>query len=108
MKFIKTIETLLERAERKGTARINGRMHHSGGYLGDLEEKYCVTVSGDIVTLSHWGTKTLEADRVKGEILYWYGESVSDRDSMNTLLHLLDIDGSFRYFPSKDEFIFED
>jgi len=112
MKFIKTIETLLERAERKGFARVNGRITEYYGFgntwQSELQEKYSVTVEGNIVTLTHWGTETLKADREAREVLSWYGESNSDRDSMNTLLYLLGIDGGFRYFPSKDEFIFED
>lgn len=45
MKFIKTIETLLEKAQEKGTAQINGRMSHWGGAKGELEQKYKIHIT---------------------------------------------------------------
>lgn len=99
--MIKTIVKLYERACDKGFARINGRYE---GY-GTLEEKYSVEVDGQRVTLKHWGTTTLIIDGSNVE--HWYGQSKSDADSMNTLLRLLDIDGKFRFFPSRYEFVFE-
>lgn len=84
MKRIKTIETLAERAIRTGYARTMRR-----GW-----EVYSLSYEDDILTMKHYGTTTIEYD-VKGcELLYHYGESVSDRDSMNTLLSYL---GEHRY-----------
>lgn len=99
--MIKTIVKLYERACDKVFAKINGRRM---GY-GTLEEKYSVEVDGQRVTLKHWGTTTLIING--SNIEYWYGQSKSDVDSMNTMLRLLDIDGKFRFFPSRHEFVFE-
>lgn len=107
MKFIKTIENLLERAEQKGQAILNGRMTYGWGAKGELEEKYAIEIEDNKLIMRHWGTQTIEIDLSTKEIISYYGESVSDRDSLNTLLYLLDIEGKFRYLPSKDLFIYE-
>lgn len=108
MKFIKTIEVLLEKAKEKGTAQINGRMSHWGGAKGDLEEKYKIHITRkNILFMYHWGTLTATINLNTLEIENYYGESVSDRDSLNTLIYLLGINGKFRYFPSTDKFIYE-
>lgn len=107
MKFIKTIENLLQKAEEKGTAQINGRMSLWGGAKGDLEEKYAIEIEGHKLIMRHWGTQTIEIDLSTNKIISYYGESVSDRDSLNTLIYLLGVPGKFRYFPSTDKFIYE-
>src|SRR5699024_3363334 len=126
MKHIKTIENLylkaLERYEKSerlyeheggkfGEAILNGRMSHYYGHKGELEEKYSVTIidveGNPRLYLRHWGTITLAIKLDTKEILKFYGESVSDRNSMNTILNLLDIPQGFRYFPSRDEFVYE-
>lgn len=43
--------------------------------------------NGNEFKLFHYGTLTLHY--VNGEIVYYYGESTSDRDSLNTLLDCL-------------------
>lgn len=45
---------------------------------------------GSLIRLIHYGTTTLIYDQHEREILEYYGESVSDRDSLNTLLACLD------------------
>ena len=118
MKFIKTIEELYNRANKRylktgeGFARINGRMSHGWGHVGDLQEKYSVRIinaDGEkIVTLSHWGTCTAVINESKKFVSHLYGESNSDRDSINTLLHILGInEGRCRYFPSTGDFVYE-
>lgn len=106
MKFIKTIENLLEKAENKGEAKINGR-YNDGYGLGELEEKYAIEIDGNKLVMRHWGTETIEIDLTRSEIVSYYGESNSDRDSLNTLVYCLGIAPNFRYFPSKDLFIYE-
>ena len=126
MKHIKTIENLYDKAleryeqsERKyeheggkiGEANLNGRMSYGWGEFSDLREKYNVTIM-DVegkprLYLRHWGTTTLTIKLDTKEILQFYGESVSDRDSMNTILNLLNMQGSFRYFPSRHDFVYE-
>ena len=107
MKFIKTIEGLLNKAEQKGEAKINGR-YNDGYGLGELEEKYAIEIEGNKLVMRHWGTQTIEIDLSVNEIVSYYGESNSDRDSLNTLVYCLGIAPNFRYLPSKDLFIYED
>lgn len=107
MKFIKTIETLLQKAENKGQAILNGRMALGWGHFSDLQEKYAIEIDGNKLVMRHWGTQTIEIDLSVNEIVSYYGESNSDRDSLNTLVYLLGIAPNFRYLPSKDLFIYE-
>ena len=110
--MIKTVINLIEKAQSRidengtGRAQLNGRMREFG-YTGPLEEKYAVSFNESKFHLYHWGTKTLTIDLSAGRLDEFYGESVSDRDSMNTVLEYFGLDGVFRYFPSKCEFIFE-
>lgn len=101
---MKTLEKLIERAGRKGEAVLNGRMSYDYGQVGNLREKYAVKIDGNIVRLRHWGTETLVIDTAKRKVVEFYGESNSDRDSMNFMLSEFNIDGRFRYRPSVDEF----
>lgn len=107
MKHIKTIETLLKKAQEKGHAKVNGRMALGWGIVGELREKYAIEIDDNILTMRHWGTETIKVDLSKNEIIDFYGESNSDRDSLNTLVYLLGIEPNFRYLPSKDLFIYE-
>lgn len=103
----KQLETLIERAERKGEAVLNGRMtYYYGGVrgVGELEEKYAIKIDGDTLQLRHWGTETLVINTVNKEVLEWYGEGASDRASMNYVLDRFGIGGRFRYRPSVGEF----
>lgn len=108
MKFIKTIETLLNKAENKGQAILNGRYRDWNGYVGEIEEKYAIEIDGNKLIMRHWGTQTIEINLRTKEIVSYYGESNSDRDSLNTLVYCLGIAPNFRYLPSKDLFIYED
>lgn len=107
MKFIKTIENLLEKAENKGEAILNGRMSMGWGMSGGLEEKYAIEIDGNKLVMRHWGTQTIEINLSTEEIVSYYGESNSDRDSLNTLVYCLGIAPNFRYLPSKNLFIYE-
>lgn len=106
MKFIKTIDNLLAKAQEKGFARINGR-YNDGYGLGHLEEKYSIEIEGDSLTMKHWGTVTAQINLHDNTLEYYYGQSNSDRDSLNTLVYCLGIAPNFRYLPSKDLFIYE-
>lgn len=107
MKFIKTIEGLLNKAEQKGQAILNGR-YFDGYSKGELEEKYAIEIEDNKLIMRHWSTQTIEVDLSTKEIISYYGESVSDRDSLNTLVYCLGMEPNFRYLPSKDLFIYED
>lgn len=100
MKFIKTVEKLIERAERKGVATLNKKV--SDGYytysMGPTEV-YRVEKDGTIFTLYHYGTETCQVDTATKEILHIYGESVSDADSTFTFLHYFGIVLTFGYKP---------
>lgn len=107
---MKIIENLLQKAEQKGFASVNGRIiERDFGcvYKGDLEERYSIKMIDNTLTFKRWGTVTLVADLSTNTIKEWYGESVSDRDSLNSLINLLGIDGKFHYYPSKELFTME-
>jgi len=107
---MKTLDNLYSKALKQGFARVNGRIvEYDFGqvYKGDLQEKYSIKMNGDILTFKHWGTVTLVANIERCELIKWYGESVSDRDSLNYMLNKLNIDGRFHYYPSKLEFTYE-
>jgi len=108
MKRIKLIEQLYSKAKEQGHAKVNGRMRYYGGHVGELQEKYAITINNNILTMRHWGTQTIKIDLVNNNIIEYYGESISDRDSLNTLVNMLGIAPNFRYLPSKDLFIYED
>jgi len=84
MKRIKIIEQLASQAMERGHAVLR-----RGG-----REVYRIEVEQDILTMYHYGTPTIRYDMRARVLLHWYGESVSDRDSMNTLLNYL---GEHRY-----------
>ena len=126
MKYIQTIENLYHKANeryeksenkypiagsKEGFARINGRINYGWGHTSELQEKYSITIymveGKKRVMLSHWGTVTLVIDTESTEVLEFYGESNSDRDSMNTMLELLYVPGTFRYFPSTGDFVYQ-
>lgn len=77
MKTIKTVQKLVERAERKGEARVNR----------DGFEVYRVENNGKTASLYHYETLTCEVDLENNTILEIYGESVSDADSVGTFLN---------------------
>ncbi len=100
MKIIKTVEKLIERAERKGVATLNKKVN-DGYYTYSMvtTEVYRVEKEGTIFTLYHYGTKTCQIDAATKEILFVYGESISDADSIFTFLHYFDIVLTFGYKP---------
>lgn len=79
MAYVKTIEKLYDRACLIRRASLS----RSGN------EVYKITKMDGATTLLHYGTKTLEVEY--GEIRHLYGLSRSDVDSINTLLHNLNI-----------------
>ena len=108
MKRIKLIEQLYSKAQEQGHAKVNGRMRGMWGQVGELQEKYSITINNNILTMRHWGTQTIKIDLVKNEILEYYGESNSDRDSLNTLVDILGIAPNFRHLPSKYKFFYDE
>lgn len=105
----KTLENLLSKAQKNGKAVLNGRMSYGwGGTQGPIEEKYRIEVEGNSVKLYHWGTKTLDIDTRKNKVSYVYGESNSDRDSINFMLYRFGIQNHTHFYPSKNRFELHD
>ena len=99
----KTLSNLIERAERTGSANLNGRLNDYN-YIGSIEEKYHIELHDNILEFRHWGTETLKADLATNKVISFYGQSVSDRDSLNYVAKHFSLPYSFRWLPSKDEF----
>ena len=99
MRTIKTIVQLIERAERQtenfiiGEAVIKKRHDYNGNKFLEPKECYRVEVdsANNIYTLYHWKTKTAQVYKGKNitKVLYTYGQSRSDADSVNTFLNYL-------------------
>ena len=107
----KQLQKLVEKANIKGFAKINGRQREydfGHVYVGDLEEKYAIEIDGSIVRLRHWGTQTLEIDTVNKKVLDVYGISNSDRDSVNFILNKYNIPYHVHYYPSREAFELHD
>ena len=107
---MKTLEKLFIKAEKSGHANLNGRIiDRDFGYVykGDIESKYRVTLIDNVLTLEHWGTETLKINILTKEIIDFYGQGVSDKDSMNYTLSYFGLNGKVRYFPSKEKFTLE-
>lgn len=83
MGYVKLIENLFDRSNVVQKAN-----HFRSG-----REVYSIERRNGVITLLHYGTKTLEIEH--GKIRHIYGLSRSDVDSINTLLDNLNID-SFR------------
>lgn len=89
-KTIKTVETLIERAQAnyektgKGVAKVNRRQRDMWG-VGDLQEVYRVETDGQSISLYHYGTLTAKV--TNNHIEYIYGCSASDAGSVATFLN---------------------
>ena len=100
MTIIKTVEKLIERAERKGVATLNKTFRENCyNFYNGKQEVYRVEKDGAIFTLYHYETETCQVDTATKEILHVYGESVSDADSIFTFLHYFGIVLTFGYKP---------
>ena len=99
----KTIAKLIERAERTGSANLNGRKHDYN-YIGPIEEKYHIELHNNILEFRHWGSTTLLANIETKEVIQFYGIGISDQDSLNFIANHFNLPYIFRYLPSKDEF----
>lgn len=98
----KTVLTLIERAGRKGIAKVNA---YYVDWYGDKRktEKYRVTTEGGKWYLYHY--ETLTATVVNGVSTIVYGQSRSDVDSIETfLIGLTGKTPELHYYPSRDVF----
>lgn len=98
-KTIKTVRTLIERAERKGSAVIRKRDEYGGmGFYSEtpeMVEVYRVENDGKHVELYHYETLTAKVDIENKKIVSVYGESRSDADSVETFLHELGVENVY-------------
>ena len=99
----KILSNLIERAERTGSANLNGRKYDSN-YIGSLDEKYHIELHNNILEFRHWGSTTLLANIETKEVIQFYGIGVSDRDSLNFIANHFKLPYYFRYLPSRNEF----
>ena len=120
MALTKTLEQLIERAERKGTAvkrvRANNIIgnHNSGDTR--LVDQWRVMVhrahqdgvTYKNVVVDHYGTEIAHiiVNETQGttELYNYYGQSNADRDALNGLCTRYGIDRGFRYRPSIGSF----
>lgn len=103
----KTLENLLEKALKTGSANLNGRMR-AYGYISKLESKYKIHYNKDIDTilLYHWGTCILTIKNLYTEpiVTHFYGQSKSDRDALTYIFNRFETGYSASYRPSIGEF----
>lgn len=103
-KTIKLIENMYEKVmgDNERYRLKNGARYVSAKRDGVLVYEMLLTSDRSRLILQHYGTPTLSYHIPTGFIQEYYGESVSDRDSMNTLLDCLGYDSSyyFRFGPT--------
>ena len=110
-KTLKTVITLMKRAERKGVAIKRVREQDTWG-VGDLQEVYRVENNSKTVSLYHYETLTAKVNLENMQLIEIYGESRSDSDSVATFLSELGfknfdfgfkpVNGGFWLFTYKD------
>lgn len=122
MTLTKTLQQLLERAERKGTAvkrvregSIMGNSYGNSEWVKTTPmtnqwevNNYIINGDTSVVEVLHYDTLIAKLTKQPCEnwkMVYWYGQSNSDRDALNGLCSHFGINRSFRYLPSKDQFV---
>jgi hypothetical protein len=96
MKRVITVENLYQQAVKN--SRKTGVGYARTMRRGHAVYEVFVDRTHRIACLRHYGTITVLYDLNSREITSWYGEGVSDRDSMNTFLNCLQDDKYyFRY-----------
>ena len=100
----KIVKNIIEKALEKGYANKNGRMHLPY-YIAELESQYQARYNKDSGTLEfdHWGTMILKIDNVYSDkpiIEHIYGQSKSDRDSIETIFMYFGLPYRVSYRPS--------
>ncbi len=102
LKFIKIISSLLDSAELKAYRSEDKKASVSVSRRGEVVYEVIVDLDSNLYTLKHYGTVTIHYNKQTGELISWYGESVSDRDSMNTFMYCVNPGTPyyFRYGPN--------
>lgn len=104
----KTLEKLVNKALKTGSANLNGRKREYG-YIGELESKYKVTYNNETGALKvyHWGTLILKLGSLKASkpiVKSFYGQSKSDRDALQFLFDWFDTGYKAYFKPSNGTF----
>jgi hypothetical protein len=86
-KSVKIIENLLNKAFEKTDDFVSMSLKRQGNEVYRIEQEIYPDPKCLVTRLFHYGTLTLEYN--DNEIVYYYGYSNSDRDSLNTMLDLL-------------------
>lgn len=94
MKIIKTVDNLIERAERNGASQAS----RNGVQVYATEAN---NMRGGMFRLFHYGTETVTLKHADSHavLIGVYGESVSDADSINTVMHYYGIPVRFGFRP---------
>lgn len=105
----KQLQTIIEKAVKKGFANKNSRMNFGSGYYGELESQWQARYDKekDIFELDHWGTNIVIIEQFSSFplIAHVYGQSKSDRDALVQLFNYCGrSDFYVSYKPSRDEF----
>ena len=108
MKRIKLIEELCLLAQERAKNTERGYGTATRNRVGTAVYQVIVDRNNHTAVLKHYGTVTILYDYRDKVLVSWYGESVSDRDSMNTFMRMLGEDRyTFRYGPVMG-FVMED
>lgn len=99
MKRIITVENLYQQAVKN--SRRTGIGYAATMRRGNAVYEVFVDRTHRIACLRHWGTITILYDLNARELRSWYGQGVSDRDSMNTFLNCLQDDKYYFRYGSK-------
>lgn len=105
----KQLQTIIEKAHKKGYANKNARMWLGYGY-GELESQWQARYNKETDTfeLDHWGTNivTLEQFSTFPLVAHIYGQSKSDRDALVQLFNYCGRNDFYvSYKPSTDQFV---
>lgn len=94
MKIIKTVDTLIERAERNGESHAS----RNGVQVYATEAN---NMRGGMFRLFHYGTETVILKHTDSHavLVGVYGESVSDAESLNTVMNYYGIPVQFGFRP---------
>lgn len=105
----KQLQTIIEKAVKKGFANKNSCMYFGSGYYGELESQWQARYDKekDIFELDHWGTNLVIIEQFSTFPLIdrKRGQSKSDRDGLAQLFNYCGRkDFMVSYRPLRDEF----
>jgi hypothetical protein len=108
MKSIKAIEDLYRKAVERAAYEETAIGHTTLRRNGIVVYQVFINWDRNEAVLSHYGTTTIRYNMLTRELVEWYGEGVSDRDSMNTFMACLNEDRYYFRYGSRMGFVMED